>query len=674
MNDVEGILLGNRYEILEKIGGGGMAIVYKARCQLLNRYVAVKVLRDEFVNDEEFIKKFRRESQAAASLSHPNIVGIYDVGEEEIEGKKIYYIVMEYIKGKTLKELIKSKDKLSVDEMLHYSIQIGEALEHAHRNHIVHRDIKPHNIMITEDDRVKVTDFGIARAATTSTVTNTSNVIGSVHYFSPEQARGGYTDERSDIYSLGIVMYEMLTGILPYDGETPVTVALKHIQDDMKSIRDVNPDIPESIDKIILKCTEKSPDDRYQKAGDLIEDLMAVRKDIGHIVNRKSEENIDSPTQVIPIVKPSNDIAHGEAMDSTAEINMPDDINETPKENKNTKKNKPKKTKKKKAGGGKVIILAILLAFLTTTILGVGYIKLKESLSVREVDVPPLVGLTEEEAEAKLKDLGLNMKVVDRVYSKEYEEGKVVSQDIKDGEKVKEGYTIEVEVSKGLNHVKVPTLINRNIKDIDDILGEYGLKSSVKYQYSDEVARDLIISQNPDPYSEVEEGTIITVVVSQGPENKLVTVPNLIGMKENDAKNAIVSSNLVLGGKNEKHSDQHPKGTVIWQSVDGGREVEKNTTINITVSLGSNENTHKEEPDDNNKEIPFNLNLTIPDSDEDIDIAIVRYQNNSKDTVYTGKIAQGQTSVVISLKGTKNSKFEVYFNGSYHDTINHPDR
>jgi len=583
---------------------------------------------------------------------------------------------MEYIKGKTLKEVIKSKGRLELDEMLHYSIQIGEALEHAHRNHIVHRDIKPHNIMITEDGRAKVTDFGIARAVTSSTVTNTSNVIGSVHYFSPEQARGGYTDERSDIYSLGIVMYEMLTGIVPYEGDTPITVALKHIQEDMKSIREVNPDIPESIDKIILKCTEKSPDDRYQKVGALIEDLMAVSKDTGHVVSRNVENNLDSPTQVIPIVKPGAEAVDGEAMDSTAEIDIPEELKETGIENKKEGKKPLKKKKNKKSGGAKAIIMAILLAFLTTTVLGFGYIKLKGALSVKEVEVPALVGLSEDEARSKLRDLGLNMKVTDKVYSKEYEEGKVVSQDIKDGEKVKEGYTIEVELSKGLNHVKVPTLINRNVKDLDDILDEYGLKSSVSYQYSDEKEKGLIISQNPDPYSEVEEGTVISVVVSQGPESKLVSVPNLIGLKENDAKNAIVSSKLVLGGKNEKHSEQHPKGTVIWQSIDGGREVEKNTTINITVSLGpdesSNENNNNEDHGD--KEIPFNLNLTVPDSDEAIEVAIVRYQNNSKDTVYTGVIPEGQTSVVISLKGTKNSKFEVYFNGNYHDTIRHPDR
>ena len=243
-----GKILGNRYEIVEKIGGGGMALVYKAKCKLLNRYVAIKILRSEFINDEEFINKFRRESQAAASLSHPNIVNIYDVGVED----NIYYIVMEYIKGNTLKQLIREKGKLDANEALDIAIKIADALHHAHENHIVHRDIKPHNILVTEDGRVKVTDFGIARAATTSTVTNTSNVIGSVHYFSPEQARGGYTDENSDIYSLGVVMYEMVTGRLPFEGDSPITVALKHIQEDIELPTSIESSVPKSVESIIL--------------------------------------------------------------------------------------------------------------------------------------------------------------------------------------------------------------------------------------------------------------------------------------------------------------------------------------------------------------------------------------------------------------------------------------
>ena len=265
-----GKTLGNRYEILEKVGEGGMAKVYKARCHLLDRNVAIKILKSEFNDDEEFIKKFRRESQAAASLSHPNILSIYDVGSEETDDHKVYYIVMEFIDGKTLKQIIKEKGKFSEEESIKYSLQISEALLHAHKNHIIHRDIKPHNIMLTPDDRIKVTDFGIARAATSSTVTASTDVLGSVHYFSPEQARGGFTDEKSDIYSLGIVMYEMITGKLPYVGDTPVSVALQHIQNKIKSPRDINPNMSKNFESIILKCTAKSQNNRYSAVSTLI--------------------------------------------------------------------------------------------------------------------------------------------------------------------------------------------------------------------------------------------------------------------------------------------------------------------------------------------------------------------------------------------------------------------
>ena len=301
-----GKILGGRYEIIEQIGGGGMALVYKAKCKLLDRFVAIKVLKDEFVNDEEFVRKFRRESQAAASLSHSNIVNIYDVGVENDGNNQIYYIVMEYIKGKTLKELIKEKGKLSLENALDYSYQIAEALQQAHKNHIVHRDIKPHNIMITDDNRVKVTDFGIARAATSSTVTTTSNVLGSVHYFSPEQARGGYTDEKSDIYSLGIVMYEMVTGKLPYQGESPITVALKHVQEDIKPPREWNKNIPIGFENIILKCVQKRQADRYSNITELIKDLRKVKENINDF-SFEDADNYDSHTKVIPVVDIEDD-------------------------------------------------------------------------------------------------------------------------------------------------------------------------------------------------------------------------------------------------------------------------------------------------------------------------------------------------------------------------------
>src|SRR5690554_2082353 len=379
-----GRMLGNRYEIVEQIGIGGMAVVYKAKCHLLDRFVAIKVLKEEFTEDEDFIRKFRRESQAAASLSHPNILNIYDVGSEDTPPKKIHYIVMEYIKGKTLKEVIIKEGKLDHETAINYSIQIVEALLNAHNNHIIHRDIKPHNIMITEDGRVKVTDFGIARAVTSSTITTTSNVLGSVHYFSPEQARGGYTDEKSDIYSAGIVMYEMLTGSVPFDGETPIGVALKHVQDEMVPPIEADANIPVELNNIIMKCVQKRQSDRYQSASELLADLKNYRAN-NLIITEKVNglENTSEMTKVIPVVsvngKPKGDIEETENM---------------------AKKTKKKKDEKKPL----IIIAAILAAFALTSLIFFGYRQLKDNIRPSgDIQMPSLVGMTLEAAEGLAK-------------------------------------------------------------------------------------------------------------------------------------------------------------------------------------------------------------------------------------------------------------------------------
>src|SRR5690554_2007008 len=447
--------LGNRYEIIEQIGSGGMAYVYKAKCHLLDRFVAIKILKEEFTDDEDFIRKFRRESQAAASLSHPNILNIYDVGSEEQDDKKIHYIVMEYIKGKTLKEVIVDSGKLNVDQALLYASQIAEALSNAHKNHIIHRDIKPHNIMITEDNRVKVTDFGIARAVTSSTITTTSSVIGSVHYFSPEQARGGYTDEKSDIYSLGIVMYEMITGKVPFEGDSPITVALKHIQEEIIPPRDMDDTVPIGLQNIIMRCVKKSQVDRYSTAGELLSDLKRLRY-IGEDLPLEEINRIEEATQIIPAVKDKDE---------------------------NTMK-KSNRRKKQSDGGLKIVFLAILLAFIVVSSLALGFFKLKDYFISTEVVVPDLKGMYKEEAKEEVEKLGLEFSVVNEVFNNEFEKDQVVNQRTKAGEKVKEGYTIEVTVSKGNNLVKVPNLVNENISEIDDLLKEANLVEVVDYDYS----------------------------------------------------------------------------------------------------------------------------------------------------------------------------------------------
>lgn len=639
-----GTVLGNRYEIIEKIGGGGMALVYKARCRLLNRNVAVKILRDEFINDEEFIKKFRRESQAAASLSHPNIVNIYDVGVDKKDGHDIQYIVMEYIKGKTLKDIIREKGKLTVAETIDYSIQIAEALEHAHKNHIVHRDIKPHNIMVTEDGRIKVTDFGIARAATASTVTNTSNVIGSVHYFSPEQARGGYTDEKSDIYSLGIVMYEMITGKVPFEGDSPITVALKHIQEEIIPPRDMDSTVPVGLQNIIMRCVKKSQVDRYSTAGELLNDLKRFKfasKDL----TLGDTNIIEAPTQIIPAVEDGN------------ENNM----------------KKPKKKKKNSQGDGglKVVFLAILLAFIVVSSLALGFFKLKDYFISSEVVVPDLVGMHKDEAKEEVEKLGLKFSIINEVYNNEFEKDQVVNQRTKAGEKVKEGYTIEVTISKGSNLVKVPNLINRNINEVDGLLREANLAEGlVDYDYHDTIEANLVISQSPDPYTEVEEGTKVNIVVSQGPKKKLVVMPKLIGLSEKEAKNALIAYGLVLDNVKRDSNDEYAEGLVFWQSIEPGTEIETNTVVDIYVSTGPKE---EPEPVETDREIPFKISLIPVSENEEVEIKVVRIQDGNREDVYNKIHKVDGKSIMIPVKGKPNAKFEIYYDNEFIDEIDHPE-
>ena len=641
-----GIVLGGRYEIIEKIGAGGMAYVYKAKCRLLNRNVAVKILRDEFVNDEEFVKKFRRESQAAASLSHPNIVNVYDVGAEEVDGERIYYIVMEYINGKTLKDIIREKGKLSLEETLDYSIQIAEALEHAHKNHIVHRDIKPHNIMITEDGRVKVTDFGIARAATASTVTNTSNVIGSVHYFSPEQARGGYTDEKSDIYSLGIVIYEMITGKVPYEGDSPISVALKHIQEEVLPPRSIDPTIPVSLENIIMKCVKKSQLDRYNNASELLRDLRRVKYSIGN-KNIDDTALIESPTQIIPIV---NDEGN-------------DDM----------KRNKKKKEKKNGDSSTKMMLLAIFLAFVVVASGVYGYYRLKNYFVSDEVEVPDLVGMQVEKAEQTLEDFGLKLKVGKEISSSEFKKGEIIDQKTKVGEKVKSGYTIEVTVSTGGKLVKVPSLIGKNIAEIDAILSEKNLEDGiVTPQFSDTVEANFIINQYPEPYKEVEEGTKIDIVVSQGPEKKMVDMPSLLNRTENEANSALIASGLAKGNTDKAPSDEYEAGRVMWQSIQPGTSVEANTRVDIKISTGPEPEPEPEPKEE--KEVPFNLNLTLPEDDSEIEIRVERIQDNFIEVLYDEVHVSDGKTIKIPLKGKLDAEFRLYYNGEHKETIYHPDK
>lgn len=644
-----GKILGNRYEILEKVGGGGMALVYKAKCRLLNRFVAVKILRSEFIHDEEFINKFRRESQAAASLSHPNIVGIYDVGVED----NIHYIVMEYVNGKTLKQLIREKGKLSIEESLDIAMKIAEALSHAHENHIVHRDIKPHNILVTDDGIVKVTDFGIARAATTSTVTNTSNVIGSVHYFSPEQARGGYTDEKSDIYSLGVVMYEMVTGRVPFQGDSPISVALKHIQEDIEPPTNFDNTVPKDLESIIMKCVQKDQSLRYSDIKTLLVDLKKVRNsDEIHINNFN-----DSPTRIIPriddtLINPNgNDLVKGQRKKlEKHDINMDNDH------------------ENKKGGKSRLATLtAIILALLLTIGVTAGFLWFRGQIQGQEVKVISVVGLHKDVAEEKLRDMGLDLKVKNEVYSNEYKEGHVTYQNIEAGEIVKKGYPIEVTISKGIREVKVPYVINKPIDEAEILIEDKDLIPVVKLEYSD-IPKGYVINQSPESDEMVPAGSTINLVVSDGPEIKYVIVPNVIGENVEKAKKELTSMGLIVEAKYE-YNENVEKDIIVWQDLTANSEVEENTTINLTVSNGP-EDIGKPNTDDNSGTgdedlINNNLSIILPKDKSEVEVKIYRIQDGVREVIYNEIHSTSEESISVLVTGKKSAKYEVYFDGKF---------
>jgi eukaryotic-like serine/threonine-protein kinase len=555
MNIIQGIILGNRYILLEKIGEGGMALVYKAKCQLLNRFVAVKILRPEFTSDEEFVNKFKRESLAAASLSHPNIVGIFDVGEEE----GIYYIVMEYVSGKTLKEYIKENSKISYREALNITTQIAYALEHAHKNGVVHRDIKPHNILVTEEKIIKVTDFGIARAASSATMANTGSVMGSVHYFSPEQARGGYTDHRTDIYSLGVVIYEMLTGSLPYDAESPVTVALKHIQEEFIEPTVVNSTIPIAVNDIVMRTMEKDMTKRYQTIKELLEDIEIARNNpYEEIIHKQFTSDL---TQIIPIE------------DIDIKINQKDNL-----------------SRRKK-----IIKRVMILASTAVVLFTLGYLLTywyNNYFLVKDVIIPNIVGMKEDDGRKLMEESRL---VFGTVLKQDSDKpmGEIIKTDPEIGTTVKEKFSVVIYESAGLAKVNVPDLSNVNMDAAESLLKNAKLiEGTVDHSYSDTVQKGLIISQKPTENEQVTEGSSVNLVISDGKETKIVEVPEVIGKSLSEARRILSDADLQAGDIKYTSDDNFEDGVVIEQSIKEGTQLAENEVIDLTINkLDTNENT-----------------------------------------------------------------------------------
>ena len=550
---LEGKIIGNRYEVLEKIGIGGMATVYKAKDNILKRNVAVKVLRDEFTTDEEFIKRFNTEAQAAASLTHPNIVSIYDVGHED----NLYFIVMELIQGKTLKQIITEDGVLPWKWSINIAIQIASALEIAHKNNIVHRDIKPHNIIITEDGVAKVTDFGIAKAVSNSTITAFGTTIGSVHYFSPEHARGGYTDAKSDIYSLGVVMYEMMTGRVPFDADTPVSIALKHMQEKPVEPIKLNPSIPYAVNKIIMKAMQKEVALRYSSATEMLKDLNAALKNPdGNTV--MPDQNIEnSYTQRIPTIQ------GGEKM------------------NQKEKKVNAFFKKHKKAIMIAIIVLIVILIpvigfYGTQAILNVGRAK--------DVKLPNLVGKTIEEAEQELNKSKLKIEKKEE-FNSEIEVGKIISQNppFIENYTVKENSTVEVVVSKGTEMTKVPKIIGMEYEEAEEEIKKYNLQAEKIDKVSKTVEKGIVIEQEPAENTEIKAGEKVKIYVSCGNGLKQIVTQYVIGKTEKDAKELLTKDGLEVEVVNEEDTTKE-NGIVLKQSIEAGKTVDEGTKIIITVN------------------------------------------------------------------------------------------
>lgn len=604
-----GMLIGDRYEILDKIGTGGMSDVYKAKDHKLNRFVAVKVLKQEFNENTNFVSKFRTEAQAAAGLMHPNIVNVYDVGEED----GIYYIVMELVEGITLKNYIEKKSRLSIKEAISIAIQVSMGIEAAHNNHIIHRDIKPQNIMISKDGKVKVTDFGIAKAATSNTIT--SNVMGSVHYTSPEQARGGFSDEKSDIYSLGCTMFEMLTGHVPFDGETTVAIAIKHIQEEMPSPREYVPEIPVCVEKIIFKCTQKSPDRRYQNMGELIVDLKKslitpdedfvtmVDVDTSAATKAITDEDmaeIKERTGSLAVeevhMRLNEDAAKAKSRQKAYLEDEEDDEEEEDDETDDGDEeydDDDLDPKMERVTTILAIVAAVIIGVIALVLVAnaIGIFKgddTEQEEQTEEIEMVNVVGMDVEVAKATLDEIYVTYKI-EYEESDEVEENKVISQSVEAGEMVAQGTEVTLVVSSGVAGVEVPNVVNKEESAAKAELEAAGFKVSTDTDYDDEVEEGYVVSQDIAGGEKAAKGTNITLIISMGPAVKKTEVPDLRGLGESAAKDKLSGANLKAGTVSEEYSDSVTAGCVISQSYSPGMEVDEGTAVNFVLSLGKKE-------------------------------------------------------------------------------------
>ena len=633
--NIKGILLDNRYRIVDKIGVGGMADVYLGEDTLLGRQVAIKVLHANFANDDEFVTRFKREAQAAGKLNHPNIVNMYDVGFDQ----DLHYIIMEYVNGETLKEYITRHGRLSIDEAVKFTIAIAEGLEHAHTMGIVHCDIKPHNVIITQTGRVKVTDFGIARAMNaTNTVMYTNSILGSAHYLSPEQASGKPVDGNTDIYSLGVVLYEMLTGRVPFEGETPIAVALKHVREKVAPPTRYNPSIPPLLEAVVMKALSKNPADRFDSISDMISDLRLSQ---GFTMGKtQRHEPYDFATQMIPTVDP-------EALEDFSTI----------QEERKDEGQKKSMLSKIASIPQKYIVLGAAVIFLVA-FLG-AFLSYGNFWSNTTVDVPNVVGKQVSVAKSILEDKHLRVSTSE-VTNPDVPAGQVISQTPGAGEKVKEQRTIHLVVSKGVGDITVPDLSDLTVDQARQRLKDVGLVVGKITQQSVDGKKDgVVIAQSPSGDSKVSKGTTIDLVVNKAKAKK-VKVPNLVGMTLKDARDTLSNAHL---GVNQVAGSVEEKAVVIEQSIKAGDEIDEGSTLNLTTEFKEDKKKSEKKEESSSNKTTGTVDVTVPSGSKNQELKIVVKDDEGSAVIYDDTNKPGDR-IVRKVSGVGNVRIEVYLNGA----------